>query len=51
MTEYKLTYFNVMGLSEPIRFLLSYGGFQFKDVRIERDEWPNMKQSKYNPFF
>ncbi|CAD6228787.1 GSCOCT00006541001.3-RA-CDS [Cotesia congregata] len=42
--QYKLTYFNVMGLGEPIRFLLSYGGHQFQDFRVDRlNEWPKMK--------
>nr|QIJ45839.1 glutathione S transferase Sigma 5 [Meteorus pulchricornis] len=46
MTRYKLTYFNVMGLGEPIRFLLSYGGHEFEDIRVEREiEWPKMKAS------
>ncbi|XP_008549295.1 glutathione S-transferase [Microplitis demolitor] len=42
--QYKLTYFNVMGLGEPIRFLLSYGGNKFEDIRVDRqNEWPKMK--------
>ncbi|XP_034938353.1 glutathione S-transferase-like [Chelonus insularis] len=45
MRTYKLTYFNVMGLGEPIRFLLSYGGYKFEDIRIAREEWPKMKAS------
>lgn len=42
---YKLRYFNVMGLGEPIRFLLSYGGMEFKDIRVNHpsDEWSSMK--------
>ncbi|KAK0164119.1 hypothetical protein PV328_002780 [Microctonus aethiopoides] len=44
MTQFKLTYFNVMGLGEPIRFLLSYGGHKFEDIRVEREkEWLKMK--------
>lgn len=43
MSRYKLRYFNVMGLGEPVRFLLSYGGVQFEDIRIDRDAWPKMK--------
>ncbi|KAF7991912.1 hypothetical protein HCN44_010713 [Aphidius gifuensis] len=46
MPHYKLTYFNVMGLGEPIRFLLSYGDLEFEDIRVEREnEWPKMKKS------
>lgn len=40
---YKLTYFNVKALAEPIRFLLSYGGIEFEDVRFEREDWPELK--------
>lgn len=47
MTKYKVRYFNVMGLGEPIRFLLSYGGVDFEDIRIDRDEWPKIKPSTY----
>ncbi|XP_076672971.1 glutathione S-transferase S4 [Andrena cerasifolii] len=45
MTEYKLIYFNVMGLGEPIRYLLSYGGVQFEDVRLDHgsSEWTKLK--------
>ena len=45
MTEYKLIYFNVMGLGEPIRYLLSYGGVQFEDIRLDfgSSEWTKMK--------
>ncbi|XP_076296582.1 glutathione S-transferase S4 [Lasioglossum baleicum] len=47
MAKYKLTYFNVMGLGEPIRFLLSYGGVDFEDVRLEHSsaEWNAIKQT------
>lgn len=46
--QYKLTYFNVMGLGEPIRFLLSYGGNKFEDIRVDRqNEWPKMKPGSY----
>ncbi|XP_012139900.1 glutathione S-transferase S4 [Megachile rotundata] len=47
MPNYKLVYFNVMGLGEPIRFLLSYGGVKFQDVRvpIASDEWSTLKPS------
>lgn len=48
MPEYKVIYFNVKALAEPLRFLLSYGGIEFDDVRISREEWPALKPSKYN---
>nr|CAD7400448.1 unnamed protein product [Timema cristinae] len=40
---YKLTYFNVKGLGEAIRILLSYGQQEFEDNRIEFDEWQKIK--------
>nr|CAD7430497.1 unnamed protein product [Timema monikensis] len=43
---YKLTYFNVKGLGEAIRILLSYGQQEFEDNRIEFDEWQKIKPSK-----
>jgi hypothetical protein len=45
---YKLTYFNVKALGEPIRFLLSYGGIEFEDHRIEKEEWPQLKPCKFS---
>lgn len=44
---HKLYYFNIRGLAEPIRFLLKYGGTEFEDVRVERENWPELKDSKY----
>ena len=40
MTNYKLYYFNVTGLGEPIRYLLHYCGIKFEDIRFkDLDEW------------
>ncbi|BES96367.1 glutathione [Nesidiocoris tenuis] len=44
--KYKLTYFNIMGLGEPIRFMLSYMGIDFDDFRIS--SYPEFA-SKYKP--
>nr|QVK45135.1 GSTs4 [Pagiophloeus tsushimanus] len=41
--KYKLTYFDLTGLGESIRFLLSYGDLEFEDNRISRDTWPTLK--------
>jgi hypothetical protein len=43
---YKLTYFNVKGLGEPIRCRLSYGGVEFEDHRVEKEDWPQIKPCK-----
>ncbi|KAF2904005.1 hypothetical protein ILUMI_02176 [Ignelater luminosus] len=40
---YKLTYFPISGLAEPLRYLMSYGGIEFEDYRFERENWPNLK--------
>jgi len=40
---YKLYYFNIRALAEPIRYLLAYGGITYEDVRVERADWPTLK--------
>lgn len=45
--EFKVIYFNVKALAEPLRFLLAYGAIDFDDVRIAREEWPALKSSKF----
>ncbi|XP_030749148.1 glutathione S-transferase-like [Sitophilus oryzae] len=42
---YKLSYFDIMGLGEPIRVLLSYGALEFEDFRVTRENWPGLKSS------
>jgi len=41
-----LTYFNVKALAEPIRLILAVAGVNYEDKRIEREEWPALKESK-----
>lgn len=46
MAEYKIYYFNVKALGEPLRFLLSYKNIPFEDIRIAKEDWPAQKESK-----
>jgi len=39
-----IKYFNIKGRAEPIRLLLEELGVKYEDVRIAREEWPELKQ-------
>ncbi|KAG8313831.1 hypothetical protein J6590_106319, partial [Homalodisca vitripennis] len=39
----KFTYFNCIGLGEPIRFLFAYLGRDYDDNRFEDDVWDKLK--------
>lgn len=43
---YKLIYFNVRARAEPIRFILAVAGVPYEDARIEKADWPKVKESK-----
>ena len=43
MPSYKLVYFNIEGLAEPIRLSCKLGGLELEDVRIKFEEWPALK--------
>ncbi|XP_050424780.1 glutathione S-transferase-like [Adelges cooleyi] len=43
--SYKLTYFDVPGLAEPIRFLMAYLDIDFEDNRIGYQTWSAVKPS------
>jgi len=45
MSTYKLTYFNVTGLAESIRYILNHCGIKFEDIRLSFDDWPKYKSS------
>ena len=48
MSTYKLTYFNLRGLAEQSRLLFALAGKEYEDERIDREKWPELKQSKYH---
>lgn len=43
MPTYKLIYFPIKALAEPIRFMLSYMEQDFEDVRVDKADWPEWK--------
>jgi len=43
MSTAKVTYFNITGLGEPVRFMLAYCGVNFVDNRMDKDEWESKK--------
>jgi len=43
MPSYKLTYFHLTALAEPIRLMFSYAGVDFVDERIDMKDWPKIK--------
>ncbi|XP_068617890.1 glutathione S-transferase 2-like [Battus philenor] len=45
MPKVTVTYFNVKGLGEGIRMLLAYGGQEFEDKRVEKEQWAELKPS------
>lgn len=40
----KVFYFDFAGRAEPIRLVLKAGKVDFEDVRVKRDEWPELKK-------
>jgi len=43
MPSYKVVYFNGRGRAEILRLTLAQAGQEFEDVRIERDQWAELK--------
>lgn len=46
MPTYKLTYFDITGLGEFIRYLFSYGKIEFEERRLSQAEWAEIKPTK-----
>jgi len=40
---YKLTYFNARARAELTRWILSYAGQEFEDIRVDGADWPALK--------
>ena len=43
----KLVYFHFMARAELSRLILAQAEVNYEDVRIEMDDWPNHKPSKF----
>ncbi|XP_050315262.1 glutathione S-transferase-like [Anthonomus grandis grandis] len=44
MPSYKLTYFDIPGIVQHIRYILSYANQPFEDVRLNPADWPKLKE-------
>ncbi|XP_004703325.1 hematopoietic prostaglandin D synthase [Echinops telfairi] len=45
MPHYKLTYFNMRGRAEIIRYIFAYLDKKYEDHRIEQADWPEIKST------
>lgn len=44
-SNYKLTYFPIRGIAEPIRLIFAYAGVNYEDIRVPFEEWPTKKST------
>ena len=48
MPTYKLTYFNLKGLAELIRWIFVQASVEYEDIRITKEQWADMKSTTPN---
>lgn len=48
MTKFTVYYFNIKGRGEIVRLMLTAAGVDFEDHRVQGEEWPKLKSSKFN---
>lgn len=46
MAPLKVTYFDIAGVAEPIRWTLEVGGVEWEDRRLSREEFAELKPSE-----
>jgi len=50
-TKYTLGYWNTRGITQPIRYVLEYGGFDYQETRYKGDDWfQETKPKMYSTF-
>jgi len=45
--QYKLTYFDLRAIGEPIRFMFVYKQVEFENDEVNHLEWPSIKPSMF----
>ncbi|XP_045104813.1 hematopoietic prostaglandin D synthase-like [Portunus trituberculatus] len=48
MPQYKLIYFDARGRAELTRWIFAYGGIDYVDERIKKEDWPERKKSIFS---
>uniref|UniRef100_A0AC35U815 Glutathione transferase n=1 Tax=Rhabditophanes sp. KR3021 TaxID=114890 RepID=A0AC35U815_9BILA len=43
--QFTLHYFDLMGKAETIRLIFTYAGVKFTDNRIQKEDWPKIKET------
>ena len=48
MSKYKLYYFNVRARAEVTRTLFAQAGVEYEDIRLTREQWVELKESRFH---